>query len=192
MSKLKDYLYVKNAIPAELADLAGKTVFIDLLNGEMDIDNEQVIGSKVKYGHPVCDAIMLKLWKRIEEETGLELCPTYSFIRYYSKGMNLDKHKDRPSCEISATVCLTYDSSELWPICAKDINGNDAELKLDKGDMMIYRGCDIEHWRNKLKDGWWLQVFIHFVDKNGPYYLEHKHDKKQRPFIYDKRDFMDY
>jgi len=191
MDKLVDYIHIKNAIPTELADFVGKTILIDLLNGNMDTDNNQVIGSKIKYSHSSCEAVMLKLWKKIEEETGLEICPTYSFIRYYTKGMSLDRHTDRPSCEISATVCLTYESSKLWPICAKDANGNEVSIELDKGDLMIYRGCDIEHWRDELEDGWWLQVFIHFVDKNGPHYPEYKFDKREVPFIYEEIDFMD-
>ena len=191
MSKLKDYIYVKEAVSAEVADFAGKAVLIDLMTGQMDIDNDQVIGAKVKYRHSACEAMMLKVWKVAEEQTGLELCPTYSFIRHYTKGMDLKRHSDRPSCEISATVCLTYDSDYLWPICAEGVDGTNASVELDKGDLMIYRGCDIEHWRDPLEGNWWLQAFVHFIDKNGPYYPEFKHDKKELPSIYNNIDFMD-
>ena len=41
---------------------------------------------------------------KIEKETGYSLFPTYSFWRCYSYNADLKKHKDRESCEISATI----------------------------------------------------------------------------------------
>jgi PKHD-type hydroxylase len=40
------------------------------------------------------------------------------------------------------------------------------------GDMVVYKGCDVEHWRPKLKardNEWVVQLFIHYTDANGPY-----------------------
>ena len=38
--------------------------------------------------------------------------------------------------------------------------------------MLIYRGEKVEHWReafNAPMGAWQTQVFLHYVDKNGPY-----------------------
>ena len=49
----------------------------------------------------------------METMTSLELVPTYSYHRLYTTGTELKRHKDRPSCEISTTLCLGYDISNL-------------------------------------------------------------------------------
>ena len=45
--------------------------------------------------------------------TGLNLKPTYSYWRLYKTGDELKRHKDRPSCEVSTTLCLGYNNSNL-------------------------------------------------------------------------------
>ena len=43
---------------------------------------------------------------------------------------------------------------------------------LAEGDGIIYRGCEIEHWRNPCDgpDNYYSgQVFLHYVDANGPH-----------------------
>lgn len=46
------------------------------------------------------------------------------------------------------------------------------------GDAVLYRGCEVHHWRKKYKEGQWqAQVFLHYVDANGPH-AEWKFDKR--------------
>ena len=52
----------------------------------------------------------------IEKHSGRKLLPTYSYMRIYKKGDVLADHRDRESCEISATLNL---SGEKWPIFLK-------------------------------------------------------------------------
>ena len=99
---------------------------------------------------------------KIEKETGYSLFPTYSFWRCYSYNADLKKHKDRESCEISATIQIASDKK--WPIY---IEGFKAEL--DDGDALIYKGCDLEHWRESFEGDYQVQVFLHYVDANGKY-----------------------
>jgi hypothetical protein len=71
----------------------------------------------------------------------------------------------------------SYDASKYsWPIF---IDNNKIDLK--PGDLAIYRGCDLSHWRepfNNNVDDWHVQGFFHFVDANGPY-VDHKFDKRE-------------
>ena len=67
-------------------------------------------------------------------------------------------------------------SSVLWPIHIL-IDDHARSIVLDKGDMMIYKGCEIPHWRERLFDGQWLQLFLHYVDGEGTC-QEHKFDKR--------------
>lgn len=117
---------------------------------------------------------LLKMHKpQVEELTGLELFPTYSYSRIYTTGNTLPKHRDRASCEVSVSVKLGDTSDYNWPIF---MDGK--EVYLDDGDAVIYKGCEVEHWREELQHpGYYLgQVFLHYVDKNGPN-AEFKYDK---------------
>ena len=42
-------------------------------------------------------------------------------------------------------------------------------VNLEPGDMLIYKGCDLFHWREKFEGEHHLQAFLHYNDKNGPY-----------------------
>ena len=105
----------------------------------------------------------------VEKETNLKLFPTYSYWRMYTYGSNLLKHKDRPSCEISVSIKIGSDGTK-WPIFMEN-----ESVELEEGDGVIYLGCEIEHWREKFIGDWNAQVFMHYVDQNGPF-KEAKYD----------------
>ena len=94
--------------------------------------------------------------------SGLKLCPTYSYARIYKKGDTLPRHKDRFSCEVSTTLNL---GGEPWPIYL-DPTGRlgQAGVKIDlkPGDMLIYSGCELEHWREEFTGKDCGQVFLHY------------------------------
>ena len=75
----------------------------------------------------------------------------------------LKKHTDRPACEISVTVSIDSDGTE-WPIY---MDGN--PVYLEPGEGAIYLGCEVEHWREEFKGEYASQVFMHYVDKDGPH-----------------------
>jgi len=106
-----------------------------------------------------------KIWPSLEQIIGEELLPTYAYSRLYSNGDVLEKHTDRPACEISVTVQLGRSHNYAWPIFA----GNH-RFDIAEGDGVIYLGCDIEHWREKCDGptGYYSgQAFFHFVKANG-------------------------
>lgn len=108
-----------------------------------------------------------RLWPAIEKLVGEELIPTYSYARLYSNGDVLERHSDRPACEVSVTLQLGRSHHYAWPIY---MGGE--RFDLAEGDAVIYKGCDVEHWRDKCDgpDGYYSgQVFMHFVRKNGQY-----------------------
>tara|TARA_R110000824_G_scaffold13835_2_gene59533 strand:- start:1492 stop:2049 length:558 start_codon:yes stop_codon:yes gene_type:complete len=113
------------------------------------------------YGDALMESIMLKKKDIMENETGKKLLPTYSYWRMYTKYSDLKKHKDRPSCEISATINIGSDGTD-WPIY---MEGN--KIDLNPGDAVIYLGCELEHHREEFKGDWYAQVFIHYVDEAG-------------------------
>ena len=42
-------------------------------------------------------------------------------------------------------------------------------VNLKVGDMLIYSGCDLEHWREPFQGKVCSQVFLHYNHANGPY-----------------------
>jgi hypothetical protein len=179
--KESGYTIVKNAISIELIDFVTQYALFDEMQNFKNGKSQGFM--LVPYPHskiydPAMETMLLHLHPLIKENTGLELYPTYSFYRVYRNSDELAPHKDRPSCEISVTVCFNYsydDSKYTWPIY---IDGHEANLK--PGDLVIYRGMELEHWRKPFdiqEDAWHVQGFFHYVDKNGPH-TDWKFDKR--------------
>ena len=127
------------------------------------------------YEDPLMTSFLELKLPRIEKETNLKLFKTYAFWRYYIYGSVLKDHTDRPSCEISVTSCIH--KTDTWPI---HMGGE--WIDIEEGDAVIYLGYEITHGRKKFKSDACAQVFMHYVDQNGPY-AHHKDDiplKKDR------------
>jgi hypothetical protein len=168
----KGYKVIKNFLTKEEIDLLTHyTRMKHRVNfTEFDlVQSDQ--GDTMYYGDPATDSLMVTKHKLMEKETGLQLLPTYSFWRMYSYLADLKKHTDRPSCEISVTVKINS-CGVKWPIF---IGGK--EIDLQNGDGVIYKGCDVDHWREEFQGDWHAQTFLHYVNKNGPHKEWHK-DKR--------------
>ena len=137
--------------------------------------DEQVPNTPSFYNDELISDMQLKLLPKIEEHTGLELFKTYNFARLYKKDDILLPHTDREACEVSITLDL---GGSKWPIWVLDRDGNNIKIDLNPGDALIYRGCEINHWRERFEDDLHSQVFMHYVDKFGPYAWA-KDDTKQ-------------
>ena len=126
------------------------------------------------------ETLLEKVKPTMEKHTGLKLSPTYSYARIYKNGDVLARHKDRYSCEISTTLNLGGDS---WPIYL-DPTGKEGQagikVDLEPGDMLIYSGCELEHWREEFKGKDCGQVFLHYNKSSS---------KKAKENLYDKRPF---
>jgi len=186
MSFKKDkYVVVKNAISKEMADyiyncflLQRKiartffdTKYISPYSTEFGVWNDQqVLDTYSFYSNPIMEVLLQKLKPLMEKETGLNLCETYSYCRLYKKGDVLKKHKDRMSCEISTTLNLGGDS---WPIFLEP----DIKIDLKHGDMLIYKGIELNHWREPFTGENCGQVFLHYnnLDTQG---LDNKFDSR--------------
>ena len=112
------------------------------------------------YGSDFFDSLLVYLKKDMEREINKKLKHMYSYFRVYTKGSVLNSHKDRPSCELSTTLNLGGDP---WPIYFL-IDNKEVEITLKPGDMIIYEGSKLKHWRNKFKGKKCYQVFLHYND----------------------------
>jgi hypothetical protein len=151
-------------------------------------DDIQALGDFSKYGDPIFDSILDLKTKEMCELTGMNLIPNYTYHRLYTTNTELKRHKDRASCEISTTVCIGYNSDYNWPMFVgpkdgeKGTKGN--PIHLEPGDMIIYKGYDIEHWREPFKGINHAQLFMHYNRKDGPFeYNEEINKFDGRPIL---------
>ena len=204
--KKNKYQVLRNAISKDLAAFCYKYLQISaeadhwlLQNNATHEGNplvgtfkdKQVPGSYAKYGDRLMETLLVKTIPVMENRTGLKLVPTYAYCRLYRKGNILKRHKDRPSCEISTTLCLGGDP---WPIFI-DPTGSDNVIDeykgimkpnapkgikylLKPGDMIIYSGCELEHWREPFEGKLCGQVFLHYNHQNGPFSKTNLFDKR--------------
>ena len=96
----------------------------------------------------------------------------------YEKGSILKRHKDRPSCEISTTLNLGGDPWTLFIDSTGGKNNNGIKVDLEPGDMLVYSGCELEHWREEFQGNICAQVFLHYNHVNGQFADSNLYDKR--------------
>ena len=131
--------------------------------------DEQAPNSHCVYGDPAFDMAMYMSTEDIGKIVGKNLIPQYTYARIYKNGSDLKIHSDRPECQYSVTLSLGGDYKKPWPIWIKDYAGNVNEVPLDEGDMVVYHGTELEHWRDKFEGNMQYQLFLHYVDAEGEF-----------------------
>ncbi len=186
--KKNSYLIVKNAIPIDVANFVydyfnmKKRTFITLKEtgyiSKFDVDwgeyDAQVPTAYAHYADLAMETILDILTPKLSKLTKICLSPTYSYARIYERGAYLEKHKDRYSCEVSST--LNLGGTDAWPIWLKDTKNKNIEVILNPTDMLIYSGCELEHWRETFNGDKCVQVFLHYNDTSNKKWKENKYD----------------
>lgn len=172
------YLAVNGLVQNPLLMTAHRYAVLRAQVGDLALDDPQVPNTPGCYADPLMETLLELLCPAVEQMTGLALYPTYSYFRVYKNYDELKPHHDRPSCEISVTLNLGFDAPEPWPMYFRD--GDEAtQVDLSPGDAIVYRGCDVVHWRERFSGEHYAQVFLHYVDQHGPC-AEWKFDKRTR------------
>lgn len=151
-----------------------------MVESKQTVKDTQCPKSEAVYGAAIYDKLLQDLLPNFEMASGKKLLPTYSYARLYKPGEKLKNHVDRPSCEISATITLGFDG-DPWPIFMGNKDKSEAnKISMQVGDAVLYKGTERYHWRKRFKGTWQAQVFLHYVDADGP----HKHH------VFDKRESL--
>ena len=181
--KKNKYTFIRNAVTKDLATfvanyfLMKKQVYDTCIQhryispyenmlGFYETKKDQVENTYSSYSDIAMETLMLKCQPEMEKATKLKLHPAYSYARVYKKGDKLKRHTDRFSCEISTTMNL---GGDLWPIYLEpsgEKNKKGVRVDLKPGDMLVYKGCELEHWREKFKGTECIQVFLHYNNRN--------------------------
>jgi hypothetical protein len=176
--KNKKFEIVKKVISKEMCNFfvnyftikrqVAKTLFetkqISPFNAEYGHWNDgQVPNTYFCYSDITMETLLLKLKPTVEKITNIKLIENCSYTRIYKKNDILEKHTDRNSCEISTTLNLGGDKK--WPIYLEP----NIKINLNPGDMLIYSGCDLEHWRDAFEGEEYFQSFFHYnnIEKNN-------------------------
>ena len=195
MFKKKKYTVIRQAISKDLASfianyfLMQKQVYdtckaaryfspFETILGYYESENEQIPNTYSSYGNIAMETLLLKCQPGMEKATGLKLYPAYTYARIYKKGDELKRHKDRFSCEISTTMNLGGDD---WPIYLEpsgEVGKKGIKVDLKPGDMLVYSGCELEHWREKFKGKECVQVFLHYNNRKTPGSKDNMFDKR--------------
>ena len=182
MFKKNKYTVIKQAISKDLATfiynyfLMKKQVYdtclkeryispFEVILGHYENANEQIPNTYSCYADIAMETLLLKCQEIMEKTTELKLQPSYSYARIYKKGDILKRHKDRFSCEISTTMNLGGDKWDIYLEPSGKIGMKGVKVSLNPGDMLVYRGCELEHWRNKFRGKECCQVFLHYNNK---------------------------
>jgi len=188
-------IHYKNILDKENCEFLSSFFKQSIENETADFGDSQCPKSWIINRHPIFDQLLEEMTPKMEELTGKRLFPTYSYARYYQKGEVLKCHTDREACEYSATITLGFGGDKIWPIFAADRgeetdagmvgeNGqifrikNINKFEIEVGDALIYKGGESPHWREEFEGEWQTQVFLHYVDQDGPY-SDHKFDKRR-------------
>ena len=132
-------------------------------------------GSLGRYADAIGEVLLATLLPTVEQRVGRRLHATYSFLRFYTPESVLRKHTDRASCEYSLTLTIGSEgTSTPWPIQLQTEAGVEA-FNLSPGDGLLFCGTELPHWREPLQAGNWLQLFLHYVDAEGPH-ASHRYD----------------
>jgi len=200
------YTVIKKAISPEIADFVYKyfllkrkvarTLFdekyISPMTDYFGVWNDQQVPETYShYGDIAMETLLTEVKPIMQKQTGLKLIETYAYARIYKKGDILHRHKDRFSCEISTTLNLGGDD---WPIyinpdkkeggvdnktgAYKSSKSKGTRVDLNPGDMLVYRGNILEHWRDKFKGTDCGQVFLHYNNKATKGSGDNKFDKR--------------
>jgi len=121
----------------------------------------------VAHNEPVARFFHHELAGAMSAIAGEPVKPSYVYFASYQGGAELERHTDRPQCEFSITYCLDFtpepEGATEWPILL-DTPESTVRVYQAIGDALLYRGCQVPHYRKRLRDGATSSsIFFHFV-----------------------------
>ena len=193
--KEKKYIVIRNAISYELANFGYNYLLLKREAVKWMYDNNylspytpgfgtwldtQIPNTYSQHADFFMETLLMKVLPVMQEQTEMTLVPCYSYTRIYKKGDILKRHSDRPSCEISTTLHLGGDPWSIFldPTGQKTVIDEEKQIhtpnapkgisiNLAPGDMLVYSGCELEHWREPFEGEHCGQVFLHYNNIDG-------------------------
>jgi prolyl 4-hydroxylase len=97
----------------------------------------------------------------------LEISNCYG-IRCYQRGTFLYNHVDRPPHVVSSTICVDQALDAPWPLSVVDIDGQENQISLEPGELVLYEGMRLAHGRPyPLQGDFYAGIFAHYYPAAG-------------------------
>jgi hypothetical protein len=160
-----NYLHVPGFITDDEAQLLAKE-FKEHCKKFNLMGDPQAPNSQAVYNFLPFVRLLVKKVEHVSKLLGEDVLPTYTYARIYKNDSILERHRDRPACEISFTLNLAKDIN--WPIYFQRSDGFETSVELNPGDAVFYLGCQADHLRNKFEGEEHTQLFLHYVRADGP------------------------
>jgi hypothetical protein len=200
------YCVIKEAVPKDIATFVynyfllkrqvARTLFDERYISNFTEEwgtwaDQQVPNTYSHYSDIAMETLLMRTLPVMEKKTGLKLNPTYSYARIYKTGDILHRHKDRFSCEISTTLNLGGDPWAIYLEPKKNVgipdgkkitvssNNKGTRVVLKPGDMLVYRGMELEHWREEFQGNDCCQVFLHYNNQKSKNANQNLYDRRK-------------
>tara|TARA_B100001113_G_scaffold329657_1_gene304673 strand:- start:368 stop:1435 length:1068 start_codon:yes stop_codon:yes gene_type:complete len=196
------YVVLKNFIPKEIVNMTmdswkrmeldpemSQHLYLEDVIIDRNAPEDSLYKSNGMYNSPFGVSLHRWIWEKLKNHIDMDLQETYSYTRKYHRGAYLKAHADRPSCEISATLCLDYMTDDntpwsIWVDNSQDFVNRPNEIyketqaipirkrktskkiDLEVGDLLLYQGPNVAHWRERLLGEYSYHIFVHFYDIN--------------------------
>ncbi len=183
------YALLEGLLPQEVATAFMRQLMNDLKQANITLQSYEKSSAILQrsaveiYGYQYKPMITF-LWGLtpiVANLVGRELLPTYNYFRIYRRGDICRVHSDRPACEHSLSLTLSYSDGASWPLelakapiaepepIADDFAGaSPARLEMQPGDAVLYQGARYRHGRVMPNPNEWsAHMFLHWVDRNG-------------------------
>ncbi len=168
----KGFALMRKGISPELANIFANYAILQAADPDYyTLDTHTRIlssASRSRYADALGECLLLRLQPQIEAVVGEPLHPTYSYLRIYGKGSILDGHVDRRESEIAASMTLACVADAPWLLCLQARDKTHA-LDLAPGDIVVYEGIQLPHWREVFQGEFCIQVIFSYVRANGEF-----------------------
>jgi hypothetical protein len=188
------YAHLEGLIAPEIAMALLATMERDLAAQNLSYDHfgmRQALTRDVTvelpgHSYPPLITFLWGLTPIVSHLVGRELLPSFDYFRIYQKGDICRLHADRPACEHSLSLTLTYSDGLVWPldmgttkvdkpgepgVATEAFAGEPhTSIPMQPGDAVLYKGVEHRHGRvTPNPNATSAHLFLHFVDREGPY-----------------------
>lgn len=116
--------------------------------------------------------------EKVSKLVGKDLVPTCAFSRLYMHKDKMKPYSERTACEYTVAITLEYDK-QYSSVMIDKYNGDHVTLTPQLCDAIIYKGIELEQYKNEFEGKYYIECLLHYVDKNGEYSFK----------SYDQHDF---
>jgi hypothetical protein len=168
---------VKQCIPIEVCKVISRSMIMakditlfmnNLKEKDFPCKDDMVNNCFSRYAPLSLESLSDTLIKDVVERIiGEKVFPTYTHGRLYYEGATMYKHIDRESSEIAASLCLDVDKNFEWPLMMEDKNKKVFSVYQNPGDIIIYEGNNLSHWRDVYEGNLQINGFFFFCKESG-------------------------